>query len=147
MPAEFVAARGEPHWPEGNVVLSDHLPPGGDRNFSFDVPGKEAGWWSSLANTHLRTFVPGEYDVRVVVKYAVPPGTDTETDQIAKVTLEPPLSALVWGGVCGSLLLAMFLSFKKNLKAISGPDFRKFLKDCIGLTVGGSLCAWIIILP
>ena len=88
MPGAFIAARGDLA-AEGIVVElgSQQLKPGYQRLVPIPIPQQQLSWLTPVRNRQLLTFIPGEYDVNVVVTYNVPPEPDSQTIQIAKITL------------------------------------------------------------
>ncbi len=146
LPGELNAARGEASDDKERVTSPSLLMnPGHQRLFVFNLPLREAGWLQSLANPHLLTFVPGQYPLRVVVTFHVPPATDNDLSETATLTLEPPLSSLAWGGAAGSILLALFIGTYRLVRHTAGRRLL-LLAEMSLLAVAGAVCALIFVI-
>ncbi len=147
MPGAFIAARGDLA-AEGIVVElgSQQLKPGYQRLVPIPIPQQQLSWLTPVRNRQLLTFIPGEYDVNVVVTYNVPPEPDSQTIQIAKITLEPPLSSLIWGGVVGAVLLALFMGVYDYSRRESSRKAWESLRKAAMISVAGATSASIALL-
>lgn len=82
-----------------------------ERIYSFGIPRVDMPIVESLLDSETLFFVPGTYRLRaeVVLKES---GNEKGVRSLyanAEVTLEPPLNAVLRGGVIGALLLALFV--------------------------------------
>ncbi len=76
-------------------------------------------------------FLPGEYPVVAIVKYRLAvQGKPQQTEQVeTKLTLDPPLSSLMVGGVLGSLLLVLFIAAHRCLQILRAEGLPKRTRD------------------
>ncbi len=73
-------------------------------------------WYFPFSNPRLLFFKPAEYEARVIITYKVFDRNQTMIEEKVKVTLEPPLSSILWGSILGSLLLALYIALYKRSK-------------------------------
>ncbi len=100
--------------PDFNEIITDELHAIGgedERIYSFGIPRVDMPIVESLFDSETLFFVPGKYRLRaeVVLKES---GTEKGIRNLyatTELTLEPPLSAVLRGGVIGALLLALFV--------------------------------------
>ena len=100
--------------PDFNEIITDELHAIGgedERIYSFGIPRVDMPIIESLFDSETLFFVPGKYRLRaeIVLKES---GTETGIRNLyatTELTLEPPLSAVLRGGVIGALLLALFV--------------------------------------
>jgi len=95
------------------VVNSELHEIGGDdeRIYSIRIPRVKMSIFESIADSETLLFVPGEYRLRAVVVLKES-GNDKGVRNlysVSEITLEPPLSAALRGGVIGALLLSLFV--------------------------------------
>jgi hypothetical protein len=144
MPGEFLAAREENNpQAQGPNSSSELLNSGGVQSFLFAVPSHSTRWITELAKPHLLTFVPGEYDVVVRTHFQVPPAGAESVDELLKVSFEPPLGVLVWGGVAGAVLLAAFVCTYRYLRQTPRADGGLVIRQALALALGGAVSAAI----
>ena len=150
MPGEFWAARGnsDKQTIRNYTVFEreQQLDPGNESLVSFAIPYQVSSSFSTLFNRQLLTFMPNDYEVRVVVNYKIPPQRDTAIQERVKLHIDPPLSSLIWGGVFGSLLLALFLVTYRLLRQPSSRNLRQIAVETLMLTLAGVVCAIIAII-
>lgn len=147
MPAEFIAARqGEAAAPSDSLSFSVNqlLNPGQQRLVSFQVPAGRLRWFAP--GLQLLSFTPGEYDIRVVTTFQVPPDPFTQIMDVSKVRLEAPLAALIWGGWIGSALLAAFIGTYRGIRKAPSTPLRRAVTEAIGLALAGGVCATVTII-
>jgi len=88
-------------------------------------------------------FKPAEYDLRVVITFQSLGRNKTMIEEIVKVKLEPPLSSIIWGGILGSVLLALFLTsfdkFRERQKV-------KFISRFLVISFSGAISAIIFLI-
>ena len=100
--------------PEFNEIITDELHAIGgedERIYSFGIPRVDMPIVESLLDSETLFFVPGTYRLRaeVVLKES---GNEKGIRSLyanAELTLEPPLNAVLRGGMIGALLLALFV--------------------------------------
>jgi hypothetical protein len=141
MPSEFVAARASTVKLE-TTDLDVLLKPGQEKLSSYTIPAESTSVFRSLMNNQLVTFIPAEYDTRIVVTYQFPPDPETDHIEIAKIKLEPPLIALMWGGAIGAMLLALF-RFANRWHNDPVSRSRKAFYENLGLGLAGCVTAVI----
>lgn len=149
MPGEFVSVRADSKWTNPSSELTDqHLKPGYQRLVPFSISHHPVSLFSSLFNRRLLAFVPAVYDLRVVVTYQVPPEPASQATEVTKITLEPALSSLIWGGVLGAILLAVFVSVYRYVRPFpqNQPSVRKSIKEAVVIASGGAISAVIALL-
>ncbi len=149
MPGEFVSAREAKDWTNPSTDLSDqHLKPGYQRLVPFAIPHQQLKLLTPLFNRRLLAFVPADYDLRAVVSYQIPPEPQAQVIEVAKITLQPPLSSLIWGGVLGAVLLAVFVSVYRFLRQSpqGHKDLWNAMKGAVGISAGGAVSAIIALL-
>jgi hypothetical protein len=150
MPGEFWAARGDSHIQSiRNYTVyerEEQLDPGNESLVSFAIPYQVSSFFSPLINHRLLTFMPNDYEVRVAVKYKIPPQRITAIQERVKIHIDPPLSSLIWGGVCGSLLLALFLMTYRLLRRTTSKNLRQIAVETLILILAGTVCAIIAII-
>jgi hypothetical protein len=88
-----------------------------ERIYSFGIPRVTMSFWGSIFSSETLLFVPGRYRLRaeIVLKES---GNDKGIRSLyasTEVTLEPPLSAALRGGIVGALLLALFVPAYRTL--------------------------------
>ncbi len=103
------------------------------------------GWFRPLGNASLLTFVPGEYQLRAIVTFKVPPSNETTVTETTVVTLQPPLVSLIWGGIVGSLLLAAFVGTYRLVREPRDKRVR-LLVQILFLAGAGAVCAVIALI-
>ncbi|MGA9059791.1 MAG: hypothetical protein WB763_25155 [Terriglobia bacterium] len=147
MPGEFLAARegGSPPAQEPKPS-SKLLHPGGVQAFLFTVPPGSLRWVTQWANPQLLAFVPGEYDVVVRTHFQVPPAGVESVDETLKVSFEPPLGVLVWGGVAGAVLLAAFVCTYRYLRQTPRTTLTVAILQALALAAGGAVSAAVAII-
>lgn len=74
------------------------------------------------------------------------PPADSQVIEIAKITLEPPVSSLVWGGVMGSVLLALFMGIYDYSRERFSRKTRDMLKKFLTISIAGATSAAIALL-
>ena len=147
MPGTFVAARANSDLQGTSQDLSNQkLKPGYQRLVPIRIPQPQLSWLTPIRNRQLLAFVPGEYDLSAVVTYTVEPPVDSQTIEIAKITLEPPLSSLIWGGVLGAVLLALFMGVYDYSRPDSPRKVWDTLKKAVTISVAGAVSASIALL-
>ena len=147
MPGEFLGARRQINWQKILVHSNEEqLNPGNERLVVFSIPYQNNAWIDTLINYQLLSFIPSNYDVRAVVIYQVPPAKETVIQEITKIYIEPPLSSLMWGGVLGSLLLALFMTTYRLSKRVNYKSFLSDIAGALALVSAGSVCAIITII-
>ena len=82
-----------------------------ERIYSFGVPGVTMSFVDSIVDTKTLLFVPGQYRLRaeVVLKESGNEKGIRSLYATTELTLEPPLNAVLRGGVIGALLLSLFV--------------------------------------
>jgi len=147
MPGTFLAARANSGLQGTSQDLSNQkLKPGYQRLVPIPIPQQQLSWLTPIRNRQLLAFVPGEYDLSVVVTYTVEPPVDSQTIEIAKITLEPPLSSLIWGGVLGAVLLALFMGVYDYSRPHTRRKAWDTSKKAVTISVAGAVSASIALL-
>jgi len=148
MPGEFAAARANQGLEDTTSDLSDQqLKPGYQRLVPFTISSQRMNWLTPVWNRRLLTFVPAEYDVSVRVTYNVPPERpDSQAIATAKIILEPPLSSVLWGGVAGATLLALFVGVYDFSRQGPSRKFWNALGKAVTISAAGSVSAAIAII-
>ncbi|MCI0694434.1 hypothetical protein L0337_20795 [candidate division KSB1 bacterium] len=128
----------------------ESLPPGSQRTYRLSVPSVEIPWQKYFYETETLLLAPGEYVVKGLVQYHVSGETNIHSmEQTAPITLAPPLSAVVRGGVLGALFLAIFVpAYRKLHAAKTGQPARteKLLAQAMTFFLAGSVVSTITIL-
>jgi hypothetical protein len=139
--------------PTLNVKLIEKvesLPPGSQRTYRLSVPSVEIPWQKYFYETETLFLAPGDYVVKGLVKYNVSGKTTRHSmEQTAPITLAPPLSAVVRGGILGALFLAIFVPAYRKLQAVkTGQADRteKPLAQALIFFLAGSVVSTITIL-
>ena len=147
LPPQFLAARKSNDWQKIlNNFEERQLTPGSEQLVSFSIPQENIYWFGPILKFQLLSFLPNEYDARIVVSYKVPPAHDSSVQEIKKISIEPPLASIMWGGVLGSLLLALFLGTYRFLRRTAKRRLWQEVKEAFVLFLAGSICAIIAIL-
>jgi len=147
---EYQAARGES---ENEVkkytykeLKEQKLTPGDECSLNFIIPFQNIAWYSTLLNSRLLTFQPKNYEFIVVLNYRIATKGKTSIQKLIEVKIEPPMSSLIWGGILGSLLLAIFLGAYKFSRSTTPIKLKDILKESAKLFVAGSISAIIIVI-
>jgi hypothetical protein len=126
------------------------LPPGSQRTYRLSVPSVEIPWQKYFYETETLLLAPGDYAVKGLVEYHVSGETGRHSmEQTATITLAPPLSAVVRGGILGALFLAIFVPAYRKLRAAkTGQPTRteKPVAHAITFFLAGSVVSTITIL-
>jgi hypothetical protein len=150
MPGEFWAARGIREIDEINKLTENReevqLNPGNESLVSFYIPHQRSSLIAPLLNHQLLTFMPNDYEVRVIVTYQIPPKRKTVIQDKTKIYIEPTLSSLMWGGVLGSLLLALFLSTFRLWKKTTDKTLRQIVGEALVIFLAGSVCSVVVLI-
>lgn len=147
MPAEFLAGRRDKN-PDAQVPPSASaklLPPGAGCTFLFTIQGRRLPWLTQWMNPQLLAFVPGEYETVIRTHFQVPPLTESE-DEILKVSFEPPLGILIWGGVAGAALLAGFVGTYRYFRQTPKVTLRTAILQVLAVAAGGAVSAAIALI-
>lgn len=140
--------------PRINETLADkrhQLAAGSEHIYRMNVSTVRKPLYTSIVDFRTLLFVPGKYVVRAVVEFEPigQTGSMQSMQEIYELTLDPPLSAPLRGGVLGALLLALFVPAYGALRDKDKPQKPKF-KDLLikGVTylVAGSVVAVTAIL-
>lgn len=144
LPGEVEAARGMKV--EQSLKFSEPMmQPGHQRLVHFRLPAEGANPWRMLTNPQLLAFAPGDYRYRVVVMFKVPPSKETAVSESGTLTMAPPLASLLWGGVLGSILLAMFVGAYRATRKPRSRRRRQFVETVL-LAAAGAICAVIALI-
>jgi hypothetical protein len=132
------------------IKTVESLPPGSQRTYRLSVPGVEFPWQKYFYETESLLLTPGDYVVKGLVKYHASGETSRHSmEQTAPITLAPPLSAVVRGGILGALFLAIFVPAYRTLHAAkTGQPARteKPLAQAMTFFLAGSVVSTITIL-
>ena len=143
MPADFVTSRrGQRSVMDYRLLGEVQLKPGTQRAFAFQIPEFPPPLWPG--NFGLLAFTPGDYQLQAVVTYRVPSQVDTDSMQLVPISLEPPLSSLLWGGAFGAVVLAAFVATYR-WKRREEPA-RAILTEAVATALAGAVCAVVALL-
>ncbi|MGH7596174.1 MAG: hypothetical protein ACREOI_07470 [bacterium] len=100
------------------IETVESLPPGSQRTYRLSIPSVEIPWQKYFYETETLLMAPGDYVVKGLVKYHASGETARHSmEQTASITLAPPFSAVVRGGILGALFLAIFVPAYRKLRA------------------------------
>ncbi len=132
------------------IETVEPLPPGSQRTYRLAVPSVEIPWQKYFYETETLLLAPGDYVVKGLVKYHTSGETARHSmEQTAPITLAPPLSAVVRGGILGALFLAVFVPAYRKLRAAKTgkpTPTEKPLAQAITFFLAGSVVSTITIL-
>lgn len=148
MPGVVLSARGDDQATRQSFTKDEEtqLDPGNEKLVTFAVPSHDVSVLSPLRNRALLTFMPKEYEIRVVVSYKILPGHKTAVEETVKIRFEPPLFSLIWGGIFGSMLLAAFLATYRALRGTEIRRAKQVYLELALLIIGGAVTAVIVMI-
>ncbi len=118
--------------------LAQKLEPNGSIRCIKEI--QEVGLWQELSTFRTLLFVPGEYSLITFIKYRedIPNKPLRVEYRTQNINLEPPLSALLRGGVMGAFLLAIFrISYSWRNVKLGGGKERTLQKGSLTMIVDG----------
>lgn len=149
LPGEYSAARRDSTKEVNRYANKDFkeqkLVPGSEYPLNFTIPYKNLSWYSNLFNSNLLLFQPKSYEFNVILKYRIATRGKTSVQKLMTLTLEPPMSSLIWGGIIGSFLLAIFLSSFKYLRESKSNILKDILIEWVKLFITGAITAIILV--
>lgn len=125
------------------------------RVYSFVIPRVKMPFWESLLNAETLLFVPGKYRLRAEIELEGSAGKEKgfrSLYALTEITLEPPLSAALRGGVVGALLLALFvpayrmLHSRKNIEKTISYSLSNLMGQFLIYSISGSVVSITTIL-
>jgi hypothetical protein len=150
LPGEYQAARGETNSEIKDFIKMElkelQLKPGAEYPVNFTIPYQNLAWYTSLLNGHLLTFQPRAYEFLVIVNYRIATLGKSSVQKAITLDVEAPMSSLIWGGIIGSLLLAIFLSAYKYLRATEANKLKAILVEAVKLFTTGAITALILVI-
>ncbi len=140
-------------FPEHPLLGMETLAPGCERIFPFRIPGNHAVNLKDiflLKKSFLKSlfFVPKKYPVRCLINFRK--STDERRSVLqtsTEILLKPPLSSVLFGGIIGAFLLALFVPVYRYLKP-QGPEksgWKKMIPQIGAYFVSGAIISIIVI--
>ena len=120
------------------------LNPGNTTILRMEFPAAKSSWYFPIADFRMLFFKPGEYESRVIVTYKYSDRAETMSEEKVAVKLGPPMYAIIWGSVLGSLLLSLFIAVY-NLMKTNFPR-RKIFVRFVYVSVNGIISGIILVL-
>ncbi len=95
---------------------------GSERIYRMNIPSVHMPFFEAISNTQTLLFAPGVYNIRAEVAFYESGKEMISQSMYATYELEfePPLSAVLRGGVLGALLLALFVPAYRAMNLRSG---------------------------
>lgn len=125
------------------------ISPGSEILYRLRIPSAKQSILEGFFETRTLLFTPGEYVVSAEVEYVEPPDASPQSMYTTyQLSLKPPLSAVLRGGVLGALLLAIFVPAYRVLhgRTAEATRARSALQQAATFLVAGSVVSIIAIL-
>ena len=135
---------------ERSKIQKHMVSEGSERIYRFNIPSVHMPFFKAISNAETLLFSPGMYNIRAEVIFFESGKELTSQSIYATYDLEfePPLSAVLRGGVLGALLLALFVPAYRVLNPKSGTDIsiKKIILQSLTFFLAGSVVSITAIL-
>ena len=150
LPGEYLIARNETPQEINNFAKMDlesfQLIPGNEFIFDIIIPYRDIPWYDDVLNFRLLTFQTKKYEFVITLWYSKVLNKRPTIAQHSKtLEISPTPSSIVWGGILGSFLLAIFLGAYKFSRNIEPNKPKDIIVEAVKLFVAGAISAVILV--